>query len=99
MSKKLKYVKFLTVYCCLPFANVSPVIVWLLLELWDTLYLLVTEITPRVEIPKYGGNAFDTKYGVIYFEITCTLAYQADIQARCFQNASLERYFNISGLN
>ena len=42
MSKKLKYVKFLTVYCCSPFANMSPVIVRLLLELWDTVYLLVT---------------------------------------------------------
>ena len=29
MSKKLKYVKSLTVYCCSPFANMSPVIVWL----------------------------------------------------------------------
>ena len=40
--KKLKYVKFLTVYCCSPFANMSPIIVWLFLELWDTVYLLVT---------------------------------------------------------
>lgn len=49
--------------------------------------------TTCVEVTKYGGNAFDTKCDVIYFEITCTLAYQADIQACCFQNASLERYF------
>jgi len=37
-----------------------------------------------VELPKCGGNAFDTKYD-IYFEIACTLAYQADIQACCFR--------------
>jgi hypothetical protein len=43
VSKKLKYVKFLTVFCCSPFGNMSPVIVWLFLELWDTAYLLVTE--------------------------------------------------------
>jgi len=42
VSKKLKYVKFLTVYCCSPFANMSPVIVCLFLELWGTVYLLVT---------------------------------------------------------
>ena len=42
VSKKLKYVKFLTVYCCSPFANISPVIVRLFWELWDTVYLLVT---------------------------------------------------------
>ena len=41
MSKKLKYVKFLTVNCCSPFANMNPFIVWLFLELWDTVYLLV----------------------------------------------------------
>jgi len=40
VSKKLKYVKFLTVHCCSPFANMSPVIVWLFLELLDTVYLL-----------------------------------------------------------
>ena len=42
VSKQLKYVKFLTVYCCSPFANISPVIVWSFLEPWDTVYLLVT---------------------------------------------------------
>ena len=42
MSKKLKYVKFLKQ--CIGvhhFANISPVAVWLFLELWDTVYLLV----------------------------------------------------------
>ena len=43
MSKKLKYIKFLTMYCCSPFANMSPVIVWLFVELWDTVYLVVME--------------------------------------------------------
>jgi len=40
--KKLKYVKLLAVYWCSPFANMSPVIIWLFLELRDTVYLLVT---------------------------------------------------------
>jgi len=43
MSKKLKYLKFLTVCCSSPFANMSPVVVWLFLELWDAVYgVLVT---------------------------------------------------------
>ena len=33
ISKILK-----TVYWCSPFANMGPVIVWLFLELWDTVY-------------------------------------------------------------
>jgi len=49
VSKKLKYVKFLTVYRCLPFANMSPV--WLFLELWDTVYLLVTSEYVFVAVP------------------------------------------------
>ena len=51
MSKKLKYVKFLTVYCRSPFANMSPVIVWLFLELWDAVYLLVTSEYVFVAVP------------------------------------------------
>ena len=51
VSKKLKYAKFLTVYCCSPFANMSPVIVWLFLELWDTIYLLVTSEYVFVAVP------------------------------------------------
>ena len=51
MSKKLKYVKFLKVYCCSPFANMSPVIVWLFLELWGTVYLLVTSECVFVAVP------------------------------------------------
>ena len=47
----LKYVKFLTVYCCSSFANMSPVIVWLFLELWDTVYLLVTLQYVFVAVP------------------------------------------------
>ena len=51
VSKKLKYVKFLTVYCCSPFANMSPVIVWLFLNLWDPVYLLVTSEYVFVAVP------------------------------------------------
>jgi len=46
----LKYVKFLTVYCSSPFGK-SPVIVWLFLELWDTVYLLVTSEYVFVAVP------------------------------------------------
>ena len=51
MSKKLKYVKFLTVYCWSPFANMSPVIGWFFLELLDTVYLLVTSEYVFVAVP------------------------------------------------
>ena len=51
MSKKLKYVKFLTLYCCSLFANMSPVIVWLFLELWDTVCLLVMSEYVFVVVP------------------------------------------------
>jgi hypothetical protein len=51
VSKKFKYVKFLTVYCCSPFANMSPFIVWLFLELQDTVYLLVTTECVFVAVP------------------------------------------------
>jgi len=51
VSKKLKYVKYLAVYCCSPFANTSPVIVWLFLELRDTVYLLVTSAYVFVAVP------------------------------------------------
>jgi len=44
-------IRFLTVYCCSPFANMSPVIVWLFLELWDTVYLLVTSEYGFVAVP------------------------------------------------
>ena len=50
LSKKLKYIKFLTVYCCSRFANMSPVIV-LFLEPWDTVYLLVTSEYVFVAVP------------------------------------------------
>jgi hypothetical protein len=53
----------------------------------------VAEIHLRGSYTKYGGNAFGTEYDVIYFEINITLANQADIQTSCFQNESLERYF------
>ena len=48
---KLKNVKFLTVYCCSLFTTMSPVIVWLFLELWDTVYLLVTSEYVFVAVP------------------------------------------------
>jgi len=51
VSKKVKYVTFLMVYCCSPFANLSPVIVWLFLELWNTVYLLVTSEYVFVAVP------------------------------------------------
>ena len=51
MSKKLKCVKFLTVYCRSPFANMSPLIVWLFLELWDAVHLLVTSEYVFVAVP------------------------------------------------
>jgi len=51
VSKKLKYVKFLTVYCCSPFANMGPVIVWLFSELWDAVYTLVTSEYVFVAVP------------------------------------------------
>ena len=42
-KKKLKYIRFLKRYIGVHhFTNISPVIVWLFLELWDTIYLLVT---------------------------------------------------------
>jgi len=42
-DKKLKYIKFLKWYTGVyHFTNVSPVTVWLFLELWDSIHLLVT---------------------------------------------------------
>jgi len=52
VSKKLKYVKFLKRCIAVHhFANMSPVIVWLFLELWDTVYLLVTSEYVFVAVP------------------------------------------------
>jgi uncharacterized membrane protein YjdF len=51
MYKKLKYVKFLTVYCCSPFANISPVTVWLFFVFLHTVYLLATSEYVFVAVP------------------------------------------------
>ena len=42
-NKKLKYIRFLKSYIGVHhFTYISPVTVWLFMELWDTVYLMVT---------------------------------------------------------
>ena len=52
-NKKLKYIKFLKrcigVY---RLTNVSPVTVWLFLELWDTIYIFTGDVGVRLLLPE-----------------------------------------------
>jgi len=52
VSKELKYVQFLNRCTGVHhFATISPVNVWLFLELWDTVYLMVTSEYVFVSVP------------------------------------------------